>query len=153
MENKIEPELKEKIRQIIGQEDLELIDFKLSFYGGKYLLRCIVDYTQGGVTIDKCAELNGKIFSAIEESSVLGDDFTVEVNSPGIDRPLKNYKDFLRAKANVVGVWLGMPVENKLYIEGKILEANEKYILLKAKDKDYIIELDKIKTGKARLDL
>lgn len=153
MENNLKEELKEKIEKIIVQEGAELVDFKFSFYGGKYSLRCLVDYTAGGISIDKCAEINGKIFSFLEENNLLGEDFVLEVNSPGLDYPLKNYKDFLRIKGNIVGVWLKSPIDAKTYLEGEIIDVNERSVALKAKDKVYTVELEKIKIGKARLDL
>ncbi len=153
MESNPKKDLQVKIEEIIAQEGLDLVDFKFSFYGGGYSLRCLVDYPCGGISIDKCAEINAKIVGFLEESSLLGENFTVEVNSPGLDCPLKNYKDFLRAKGSVVGVWLNNPVEAKTYLEGEIVEANEHNIVLRAKDKTYTLEPAGIKLGKARLDL
>ncbi|MDD4954751.1 MAG: hypothetical protein PHP17_01765 [Candidatus Omnitrophica bacterium] len=153
MENNLNEELKSKIEGMIKEEGLELIDFKLSFYGGAYSLRCLIDYAAGGITIDKCAELNRRIFNLLDESKLLGEDFTIEVNSPGLDYPLKNYKDFLRSKGSIVGVWLSNPVDAKTYLEGEIIDSNEHGIFLKAKDKTYNLEPLNIKIGKARLDL
>jgi len=153
MENNLKEELREKIEKIIIEGGAELVDFKFSFYGVKYSLRCFVDYASGGITIDKCSELNRKIFSFLEETKLLGEDFTLEVNSPGLDCPLKNYKDFLRIKGNIVGIWLESPIDTKMYLEGEIIDANERNVALKAKDKVYTVGLEKIKIGKARLDL
>ncbi|MFA5008327.1 MAG: hypothetical protein WC546_03810 [Candidatus Omnitrophota bacterium] len=153
MENNLKEELRKKIEEIIAQDQIELIDFKFSFYAGQYSLRCLVDYAAGGIAIDKCAEINRKIFNFLEESKLLGEDFTLEVNSPGLDYPLKNYKDFLRVKGAIVGVWLSQPVNAKTYIEGEIIDANEAGVVLKAKDRMYILEPLNIKIGKARLDL
>lgn len=152
-ESSLKEELKVKISQIIESEGAELVDFKFSFYGGKYSLRCLVDYSAGGITIDKCAEFNRKIFNFLEESKCLGEDFTLEVNSPGLDYPLKNYKDFLRVRGSIVGVWLNEPIDAKTYLEGEIIDSNEHSVVLKAKDKTYTLEPVNIKIGKARLDL
>jgi len=153
MENNLGKTLEEKIKEMAAEEAIELIDFKFSFYGNQYSLRCLVDYGSGGISIDKCAILNRKIFNFLEESKILGENFTLEVNSPGLDHPLKNYKDFLRIKGSIVGIWLNSPVDSKTYIEGEISDANECCVVLKAKDKIYTVELEKIKIGKARLDL
>jgi ribosome maturation factor RimP len=153
MENNLTEELKGKIEKMIKEEGLDLVDFKLSSYGRGYSLRCLVDYAAGGIKIDQCAELNRKIFNFLEESKCLGEDFTLEVNSPGLDRPLKNYKDFLRVKGSIVGVWLNEPVDAKTYLEGEIIDSNEHSVVLKAKNKTYTLEPVNIKIGKARLDL
>jgi len=153
MENNLKEALREKVERIIAEYGAEIVDFKFSFYAGAYSLRCLVDYAAGGISIDKCAEINRKISNFLEESNLLGEDFILEVNSPGLDYPLKNYKDFLRIKGNIVGIWLESPIEAKTYLEGEIIDANERNVALKAKDKVYTVELEKIKIGKARLDL
>ncbi|MFA5337236.1 MAG: hypothetical protein WC330_02755 [Candidatus Omnitrophota bacterium] len=153
MENNLGKTLEEKIKEMAAEEAIELIDFKFSFYGNQYSLRCLVDYSAGGIPIDKCAILNRKIFNFLEESKMLGENFTLEVNSPGLDHPLKNYKDFLRMKGAIAGIWLSIPVDTKTYIEGEIIDANQHHVVLKIKDKMCNVELEKIKIGKARLDL
>lgn len=153
MESNVAENLKEKIKEILLSEGIELIDFKFHSHGGKYSLRCLIDYEKGGVSIDKCAEINKKICNYIEEENSLGDDFVVEVDSPGMDRPLRNRKDFLRMQDNIIGIWLNSPIEEKEYIEGEITSIDDDCILLKMKEKVYRIEFNKIKIGKVRLDL
>ncbi len=144
---------KEKVEKIINDEGAELIDIKLSFYIGDYILRCIVDYPAGGITIDKCARLNGKIVKFLEENKALGDNFIVEVNSPGLDRPLKTYKDFARMKGKIVGLWPKIPLEGKAYFEGKVSEVSEKNLTVEMKGKKYIIDFEKIHLGKEKLEV
>ncbi len=67
MESRIIDELRERIAELVQRNDLELVDFKFSYHGGNYLLRCIIDYEKGGVTIDKCAEVNKEIFSYLDQ--------------------------------------------------------------------------------------
>ncbi|MCK9615506.1 MAG: hypothetical protein M0R48_08385 [Candidatus Omnitrophica bacterium] len=153
MENNLGKALEEKIKEIVAEEGVEIVDFRLSSYGNQYSLRCLVDYSAGGISIDRCAVLNRKIFNFLEESKMLGEDFVLEVNSPGLDHPLKNYKDFLRMKGSIAGIWLSIPIDTKAYIEGEIIDANPRHVALKVKDKIYTVELEKIKIGKARLDL
>jgi ribosome maturation factor RimP len=147
MLNQDNSQLKERIEGFISEGGLELIDFKISYIAGKYNLRCLVDYPQGGITIDKCAELNSKIFNFIQDGNILGDDFVVEVNSPGLDRLLKNYKDFLRVKGQTIGLWLNEP-EDKNYTEGELLDLNEQSLTLKTKDGIRRLDFSKVKTGK-----
>lgn len=122
------------IREIISREGLEAIDIKYFLVSGKPVLRCLIDYPKGGVNIDSCALVNRKIFSFLEESNILGDDFVVEVHSPGLDRPLKNKKDFLRIKGGRILVWLKNNINNRNYYEGEVIDATDNGIVLKLKD-------------------
>ncbi len=56
-------------------------------------------------------------------------------------------------QAYIVGVWLNSPVEGKEYIEGEIVRADNEFLSMKIKERVYSIEFNKIKIGKARLDL
>ncbi|MFA5271276.1 MAG: hypothetical protein WC412_02915 [Candidatus Omnitrophota bacterium] len=145
-------EWKDKIEKIINEEGLELIDTKLAFCSGDYMLRCIVDYEHGGITIDNCAMLNKKIIRFLEESSALGADFIVEVNSPGLDRALKTYKDFARMKGKMVGIWPKAPLDGKMYFEGIISGVSEQSVTLDIKGKDYIIDFVNINVGKEMIE-
>lgn len=142
---------KEKIEKILAEEGIELIDAKLTFYAGDYRLRCLVDYVNGGITLEKCAMFNKRIVKFLEESNALGADFAVEVDSPGLDRPLKTYKDFARMIGKIVGVWPRAPLDGQMYFEGKIFDVSEQSLTLEAKGKNYIIDLDKINVGKEKL--
>lgn len=143
---------KEKLEKIINEEDVELIEVKIAFSSGDYMLRCVVDYAYGGITVDKCATLNKKIIKFLEESNALGNDFIVEVNSPGLDRPLKTYKDFVRMKGKVVGIWPKAPLDGKTYFEGIISGVSEQSVTIDAKGKNHIIDFDKINLGKEKLE-
>ncbi|MDD5194794.1 MAG: hypothetical protein PHQ96_03850 [Candidatus Omnitrophica bacterium] len=145
--------LKAKIEELLKEENAELIEFKVYLHFSTYNVRCLVDYPAGGITVDTCSKFNHRIVSFLEETKLLGEDFVVEVNSPGLDRPLKEYKDFLRKLGKTIGVWLKVTQEEKAYWEGEIIEVNENGIVLKAKDKLLNIELTNINVGKEKIQL
>jgi ribosome maturation factor RimP len=153
----ISREAQEKIRNHIGKilekKGICLIEFKIFPAGKKSICRCLIDYPEGGITIDECANINNEIFSFLEETSLLGEDFVVEVNSPGMDRPLKTKADFLRVKGRNVGLWLSESIEGKSYIEGKVIEMNQEKLIFNYKDKDLEIDLTKIKLGKEKIEI
>ncbi|MBU2102482.1 MAG: hypothetical protein ABH865_00195 [Candidatus Omnitrophota bacterium] len=145
--------LREKIESLAGEQALELIEYKFFSHRGNYTVRCLVDFPAGGVTVDDCSRLNRKIVGMLEETGALGDDFNVEVNSPGIDRPIITYKDFLRSKGKSICLWLKDACEKKTYWEGVIVEVSSNHIGLMAQDSLLHIELSNIKLGKEKIDL
>lgn len=146
-------ELKLKVEEIVRVSGMHLIDFRVFSSANKVVVRCLIDYPQGGVTIDDCAAINQKIFSFLETSGLVGDDFVVEVNSPGLDRPLKSWRDFLRAKSHQVSLWLNQPFEGKSYIEAEVVEVNEDKLLLKVNDRLLELPITAIKIGKEKIEL
>jgi len=143
--------IKSKVEEIVKSQGCELIDFKIFSSRRRNTLRCIADYPQGGITIGDCTKINKSIFAYLDESGLLGDDFAVEVNSPGIDRPLKTAKDFLKAKGRTVLLWLDEPVEGKAYFEGEVIDTNEDCLSLSVKEKVLKISFSKIKSGKEKI--
>ena len=100
-----------------------------------------------------CTKVNKKVFSYLEDSNSLGDDFTVEINSPGLDWPLKRYQDFLRVRGKIVSLWLNEPICDKEYLEGEVKEVRKCSLSLLHKDKILEIDFSKIKTGKEKIEI
>jgi ribosome maturation factor RimP len=85
------------------------VDIRLGHGGGGEVLTILAD-TEGGITLEKCAEINRRLGTRLDEW--LGENasgsYTLEVNSPGLDRPLKTPRDF----SKIVGKKLRMSVRN-----------------------------------------
>ena len=143
----VDKDLQKEVERITTGEGVQLMALKVIPYRSKKTLRCIVDLEQGGITVDACARINSKICSFLDESKTLGDDFTVEVNSPGLDWPLKTYQDFLRVKGKLIGLWLAEKIDDKDYYEGVVDDVNDKGISICNKN----IDFNKIKIGKEKV--
>jgi len=142
---------KGEIKDIIEKEGFEMIEFKLSFYHGIYSLCCLVDHLGGGITMEECADLNKKISSYLDNNKVLGDNYTLEVNSPGLDRPLKNRNDFLRVKGRTVSLWFKKLVADKPSLEAEILDISDKGLVVRYKKEVLEVGFDNIKMGKEKI--
>lgn len=151
LDKQIEEKIRKKTESLLRKEGLDLVEFKIFLKGSTYVVRVITDYSEGGVSLNECARLNRLLFSYLDKDKILGEDFSVEVNSPGLDRKLKTRDDFLRVKGRNVSLWLNIPVKEKTYLEGKLLNVEEEKILLQGKE---LIEvfLNTIKCAKQKLD-
>ena len=128
-----------------------MLESKILRTGKNTILRCVVDLIDGGVSIDHCARLNKEIGRFLEEEDILPDNFTIEVNSPGIDRPLHSEKDFLRVKGRYVNLWFKEAIDGKDFIEGKISDVKDEKIFLEYKGELLSIEIINIKIGKEKI--
>ncbi len=144
--------INKKIESIVESNGLDLIELKVFPKGSSWVIRSIVDYVSGGVTVNECSLLNRSIASWIEESNIFGDGFVVEVNSPGLDRPLREAKDFMRVKNKHILVWLKESLKGKTYIEGGLLNVKDKSILLKVKEDIFDIPFDIIDKALQKID-
>ncbi|OQX81905.1 MAG: hypothetical protein B6D56_01065 [Candidatus Omnitrophica bacterium 4484_70.1] len=147
-----EERIKLGVKNILNKEGLEMIEFKIFYSQGRFTIRSVVDYSQGGVTLDMCAKMNKQVFSFLEKENILGEDFVVEVNSPGIDRLLKESKDFQRVKGRKILLWLKKPFLEKSFWEGRVVEAGGEELSLEVKDKKIDIPFSLVKCGRQKID-
>ena len=143
--------VRSEIEEIIKEEGFESIELKIFFNQGNHIVRCVVDSPEGGITMDRCAGINKKIVYYLECSKALGENFAVEVNSPGLDRPLKSKKDFLRVKGRVVSLWFREPVLDKPSLEAEVLNIKRDVLLIKYQEKVLEVNFDNIKVGKEKI--
>ena len=81
---------------VLTDASAELVELSVRRQGRQVILRFLID-TVGGVTIQDCARLNRALGDAIERAGLLDESYTLEVSSPGLDRPLASKRDFERA--------------------------------------------------------
>ncbi|MCF7870615.1 MAG: hypothetical protein K9L95_05065 [Candidatus Omnitrophica bacterium] len=142
-------QIKEKIEKIINQEGVELVEYRTFNLRGKLTIRCLVDYPQGGITLDKCGRLNKMIFNQLQE--LLSDvNYTVEVNSPGLDRPLRQIEDFLKVEGKIILLWLKEPVLQKSFMEATLAKVESDKLFLKKEEEQIEIDFNKVKLGKQK---
>ena len=141
----------DKIKELALAGGVEIVESSIFHAQGQATVRVIVDYPDGGVTMDVCAGLNKSLNRYLEETSLLGDNFLIEVNSPGLDRKLKTVNDFKRVLGRNIMLWLKEKVDGKDYHEGVVRSVDENNLVLGLEDKELIINFSLIITGKEKI--
>ena len=98
----------------------DLVELTLKRRGRTQVVEVLVDKDADGITIGECSAINREIFRQCDEAQILGEDFQVEVSSPGLDRPLRTTKDFSRKMGQSIRVHLRAPVKERLEYSGTI---------------------------------
>lgn len=119
--------------------DLELIEVEYVKEGSDWYLRLYIDKT-GGVSLDDCQLVSEALNDILDEKDIIKSKYIFEVSSPGIDRPLKTDRDFLRYKGVEVEVHLYAPVDNSKLYSGK----------LEGRENGEIVILEDIGKGKTK---
>ena len=102
------PEMEGRIADVIGPviaaAGMDLESVRVSAAGRRRLLRVVVDSDQG-VSLDDAAAISRKLSAALDAAPVMGDfPYTLEVSSPGVDRPLTDPRHWRRAVGRLVQV-------------------------------------------------
>jgi ribosome maturation factor RimP len=81
------------VRPVIEGMGFELVRVRLM--GGKTkTLQIMAERPEGGIEVDDCARISTAVSAVLDVEDPLEDAYTLEVSSPGIDRPLTRLKDF-----------------------------------------------------------
>jgi ribosome maturation factor RimP len=120
-------EIENTVAQGLEAMGFELTDLKMASHNGKPLLQIFVDKADsvsgeanGGITLDDCALLSGKLGDTLDAANCYPDGYFLEVSSPGVDRVVKKEKDFRRFAGSQVKVRLKKPVEGSRVFYGNI---------------------------------
>jgi ribosome maturation factor RimP len=132
----LKEKIEEEVIRIIAQDpDHFFVDSKLS---GKKL-QVFVD-SDSGIAINKCAEISRALEKVLDAEKWLGEDYVLEVSSPGMDTPLKVMRQFKRRTGREVEVLM----TNGIKHEGKLMGADANLLKLeitkKVSKKETVIE-------------
>ena len=89
----IDRRLAEIAQPVIEDLGFELVRIRL-MSGKTTILQVMADKPEGGIEVDDCAEISNAISATMDVEDPILDAYTLEVSSPGIDRPLTRLKDF-----------------------------------------------------------
>ena len=110
--NNIVCKVKELVKPIIANFDLELWDIEFVKEGSEYYLRVYIDKPTG-VDINDCEKVSKAIDKPLDELDPIDIPYNLEVSSPGVERRLKKPEHFLRCIGYDVKIKLIRPDESK----------------------------------------
>ena len=109
------------VEGLLKSEGLELVDLEFRKEARGWVLRIFMD-KPGGVTLDDCSEISREIGDQIEVNELIPHSYTLEVSSPGLDRPLKKEKDFLGSIGKLIQFSTRIPVDGQTFFKGILLD-------------------------------
>src|SRR5215470_4226644 len=94
------------IEPVVAAAGMDLESVRMTVAGKRRLLRVVVD-SDHGVSLDEAADVSREVSAMLDASNVLGEvPYTLEVSSPGVDRPLTEPRHWRRARGRLVSVSL-----------------------------------------------
>jgi len=91
----IDRQLADIITPVIEDMGFELVRVRLMATKYEDNLQVMAERPEGGIEVDQCAEISLAISAVLDVEDPIDEAFTLEVSSPGIDRPLTRIKDFV----------------------------------------------------------
>ncbi|MDP8266097.1 MAG: ribosome maturation factor RimP [Candidatus Aceula meridiana] len=145
-------QVKERILELaekhLKDKGLELIELIIDHQRKNHLIQILADKPEGGITVEECARLNKDIGRELEEENIFEGSYTLEVSSPGIDRPLCTEKDFLRNIGKKVQVFLRIPIDERFEYEGSIHSVRDGCLFIDVEGEIRQISFDTVNNAK-----
>ncbi len=148
-----EKELIEKIKEVIElpllRKNIEIVDLEWRRERRGWTLRIFIDKPTG-ISVEDCAKVSSLVGKLLDEHDFIHHSYTLEVSSPGIERPLTKREHFERFAGEKVRITLKNPVEGRKNFTGILLGVEEKnLVIIEVEGKVWRFGLEEIK--KARL--
>ncbi|MGL5437743.1 MAG: ribosome maturation factor RimP [Lachnospiraceae bacterium] len=122
-----ESRVEQYLLPVMEQHAFELVDVEYVKEVGNWYLRVYIDKA-GGITVDDCEMVSRQLNDWLDQEDFIEESYILEVSSPGLGRPLKKEKDFVRSQ--------GSEVEIRLY---KARDKQKEFTgILKTHDKDTV---------------
>jgi ribosome maturation factor RimP len=130
---------------------LELVAVEVIGQAGSPIVRVYLD-REGGINIDAIAQSNSWISDALDAGDLVHSSYTLEVSSPGIERPLRKTSDWERFSGKTVVVKTSRPIEGRSTFTGVIagLEGDEARVTVD--ETTHRIPLGAVRTARLKVD-
>lgn len=146
-------QLHELIRPAVEALGLELVGVEFRPQGGRGgLLRVYIDGANG-ITVDDCADVSYQVSGLLDVEDPIPGEYTLEVSSPGLDRPLFSAADFQRFSGHRASIRMQRPVDGRRRFSGELRGFRDGRIVLvlDADEGGAEVELPLVEVDRARL--
>ena len=139
----------EELEPELVEMGFELVEVEFVRHGRSNRLRLFID-REGGITIDDCTLASRQVSAFLDKDDYIESQYTLEVSSPGIARPLRRPKDFERFTGERIKVKTVTPVEGRSRFAGELMGYSDGMVTVRTDGMDYRIHLENVK--RAHLD-
>jgi len=137
------------VKKLLVSEGFVLVEFVFRQDGLSFFLGLFVDRPEGRISLGECSLLNRKVRQVLDENKIFSGQYTLEVSSPGLDRPLKTKEDFIRCLNKEVVFFLNDFLESKCQWQGLLSRVDESSVIINSGE--HVLEIPLIKINKAKL--
>lgn len=129
---------------------VEVLDLKLRGQGRGRVLSVILD-GDGPLEADVVERVSKDLSRALDQADPLQGSYTLEVTTPGLDRPLQSARDFRRQRGHEVSIVRGVAGDATSSVQGVVLDADEQTVTLDVDGSRVQVPLSDVVRGKVVL--
>ena len=114
----------EALQPMVDERGFELVDVEYVKEGSNWYLRAFID-KPGGISIDDIEPISRELSEKLDQEDFISDAYILEVSSPGLGRPLKKDKDFVRSIGEEIEIHLYRAINKQKEFVGILKEFNK----------------------------
>ncbi|WP_068828319.1 ribosome maturation factor RimP [Pseudomonas sp. BMS12] len=111
--------------------------------GRHSLLRVYIDHSNG-ILVDDCEAVSRQISAVLDVEDPITSEYTLEVSSPGMDRPLFTLEQFAGHVGEQVKIKLRSPFEGRRNFQGLLRGVEEQDVVVQVDDHEFLLPIDLI---------
>lgn len=136
---------------VADAQQVDLVDIELLGKGSRTILRVTIDREEG-VNLRDCEEYSRELEALLDVEDPIANRYTLEVSSPGIDRPLRKLDDFIKYRGKKSRVVIDGKIENQSFFIGTIEDVRGGEIFLALDKKTVAIPFDRVIKAKLEIE-
>ena len=117
------------ITPILERNNFELVDVEYVKEGSTWYLRAYID-KEGGITVDDCEIVAREMNEILDREDYIEDSYVFEVSSPGLGRPLKKEKDYIRNMGKEIEIRTYRAIRHAKEFTGTLQAYDEKTVTI-----------------------
>ncbi len=137
---KFEQKLTDMLRPAVEEVGKELLGCEFISAGQHSVLRLFIDHANG-IDVDDCAEVSRQVGAILDVEDPISTEYSLEVSSPGLDRPLFDLAHYQAVVGETINVKLSIPLNGRRKFKGKleIIEHDTLIVSLDGEDYELVI--------------
>ena len=148
-------EITDRVAQItdsyLKERDIEIVDIIYRREQPGMVLRVLIDKPEG-VTVSDCEEFNNFLSSQLDKEDAIQDRYTLEVSSPGLDKPIKTDRDFERSMGKSLEITTYDRIDEKKAHEGTLIGMDKENIVIEYAGTSTVIPRNKIALARLKIE-
>ncbi|KJU81844.1 protein belonging to Uncharacterized protein family UPF0090 [Candidatus Magnetobacterium bavaricum] len=131
---------------------VELVDVTFRGNARRRILSVTID-SESGVTLQDCSSVSRQLGAILDVEDIVPGPYTLEVTSPGIDRPLKTKEDFAKSIGKLLRVVSRQKIGTQSFFIGRLFDVTATAILLEEEKKRVEIPFDNISRAQVEIEI
>ena len=140
---KFEQKLTDMLRPAVVETGKELLGIEYISAGNNSVLRLFIDH-ENGINVDDCAEVSRQVGAILDVEDPISSEYSLEVSSPGVDRPLFELSHFQAVIGETVNVRLSMPLNGRRKFKGTLAAIENDTLIVTVDGIDYELVINNV---------